>query len=404
MKKSILVSAILFAFGSAVSAQELNSGEIQSALDAGTYKVNGQVDLTSPGTIVGNNLQKGESIQINFAENAKLSLESASNSVVSAQNGLINFALGESGNLKITSNSDSQTYTGMLIGNVNIKGGNQSQLSLITTVNDIPLADGHWGGLVDIEVDTLYISSGNDRAIARQNGKESTKIVAREITIEGRVQQGGGGSLEIRGFDTLNIDGKSKNALTMASGSMTISGSEVGKVFLTNNGESSLIEMYPDTTGEATINATEITLESKGEKSLGVEGGNGTLLINADKIDITAQTAVSMESANVSLNGTKELNITGDIIGTGGTLGIASEKTTVNGEINVAGETRLNGELVFNGNDATISNLTGDKATFTITKTDQDVSITNNNKSGEVHCSSTFNGLANSSYRNKSFV
>ena len=103
MKKSILVSAILFAFGSAVSAQELNSGEIQSALDAGTYKVNGQVDLTSPGTIVGNNLQKGESIQINFAENAKLSLESASNSVVSAQNGLINFALGESGNLKITS-------------------------------------------------------------------------------------------------------------------------------------------------------------------------------------------------------------------------------------------------------------------------------------------------------------
>ncbi len=380
MKKTILVSAILFAFSSAVSAQELNSGEIQSALDAGTYEVNGQVGLTSTGTIFGNNLQTGESIQINFAENAKLSLESASNSVVSAQNGLINFALGESGNLEITSNSNSQTYTGMLIGNVNIKGGNQSQLSLITTGNDIPLADGHWGGLVDIEVDTLYISSGNDRAIARQNGKESTKIVARDITIEGRVQQGGGGSLEIRGFDTLNIDGKSKNALTMASGSMTISGSEVGKVFLTNNGESSLIEMYPDTTGEATINATEITLESKGEKSLGIEGGNGTLLINADKIDITAQTAVSMESANVSLNGTKELNITGDIIGTGGTLGIASEKTTVNGEINVAGETRLNGELVFNGNDATISNLTGDKATFTITKTDQDVSITNNNK------------------------
>lgn len=256
MKKTILVSAILFAFSSAVSAQELNSGEIQSALDAGTYEVNGQVGLTSTGTIVGNNLQTGESIQINFAENAKLSLKSASNSVVSAQNGLINFALGESGNLEITSNSNSQTYTGMLIGNVNIKGGNQSQLSLITTGNDIPLADGHWGGLVDIEVDTLYISSGNDRAIARQNDKESTKIVAREITIEGRVQQGGGGSLEIRGFDTLNIDGKSKNALTMASGSMTISGSEVGKVFLTNNGESSLIEMYPDTTGEATINAT----------------------------------------------------------------------------------------------------------------------------------------------------
>ena len=132
MKKSILVSAILFAFGSAVSAQELNSGEIQSALDAGTYKVNAQVDLTSPGTIVGNNLQKGESIQINFAENAKLSLKSDSNSVVSAREGVIDFALGESGILEITSNSNSQSYSGMLIGNVNIKGGDQSQLSMIS--------------------------------------------------------------------------------------------------------------------------------------------------------------------------------------------------------------------------------------------------------------------------------
>lgn len=368
MKKSILVSAILFAFGSAVSAQELNSGEIQSALDAGTYEVNGQVDLTSPGTIVGNNLQKGESIQINFAGNAKLSLESDSNSVVSAREGVIDFALGESGNLEITSNSNSQSYSGMLIGNVNIKGGDQSQLSLITTGNDIPLADGHWDGLIDINVDTVNIISASDMAIVRQNGTESLKINARNIDINGMVQQGGGGKTEMTGFDTLVINGGTKNAIKAAAGTMNFVGNENSQVTLTNNGNQAVI-IARDEKADFSLTANTINVGSTDTKNSIFFGEDG----------------LTKGGGKVSLNA-KAVNLYGDIKGTGSTvneLDIQSEKATVNGNITLNGSKtsmNLNGELIFNGENANIKNLTGNEATFTITKTDQNVFITNNNK------------------------
>lgn len=366
MKKTILISAILFAFSSVVSAQELDGDKIQSALDAGTYEVNGQVDLT--GTIVGNNLQTGQSIQIKFAKDAKLSLESASNDVVSAQNGLIDFALGESGKLKITSNSKTETYTGMLRGNVNIKGGDQSQLSLITTGIDVPLADGHYGGLIDIDVDTVKIISGGDIAIIRQEADQSLKINARNIDIKGMVQQGGGGKTEMTGFDTLVINGGTKNAIKAAAGTMNFVGNENSQVTLTNNGNQAVI-ITRDEKADFSLTANTINVGSTDTKNSIFFGEDGS----------------TKGGGKVSLNA-KAVNLYGDIKGTGSTvnkLDIQSEKATVNGNITLNGSNtfmNLNGELVFNGNDATISNLTGDKATFTITKTDQDVSITNNNK------------------------
>lgn len=62
-----------------------------------------------------------------------------------------------------------------------------------------------------------------------------------------------------------------------------------------------------------------------------------------------------------------------------GKLDISSPETEINGNIQALGETKLNGELVFNGNEANFANLTGDAATFTLTKADQEVSITNHN-------------------------
>lgn len=62
-----------------------------------------------------------------------------------------------------------------------------------------------------------------------------------------------------------------------------------------------------------------------------------------------------------------------------GKLDISSPETEINGNIQALGETKLNGELVFNGNEANVANLTGDAATFTLTKADQEVSITNHN-------------------------
>ncbi len=366
MKKTILISAILFAFSSVVSAQELDDDKIQSALDAGTYEVNGQVDLT--GTIVGNNLQTGQSIQIKFAKDAKLSLESASNDVVSAQNGLIDFALGESGKLKITSNSKTETYTGMLRGNVNIKGGDQSQLSLITTGIDVPLADGHYGGLIDIDVDTVKIISGGDIAIIRQEADQSLKINARNIDIKGMVQQGGGGKTEMTGFDTLVINGGTKNAIKAAAGTMNFVGNENSQVTLTNNGNQAVI-ITRDEKADFSLTANTINVGSTDTKNSIFFGEDGS----------------TKGGGKVSLNA-KAVNLYGDIKGTGSTvnkLDIQSEKATVNGNITLNGSNtfmNLNGELIFNGENANIKNLTGNKATFTITKTDQDVSITNYNE------------------------
>ena len=65
-----------------------------------------------------------------------------------------------------------------------------------------------------------------------------------------------------------------------------------------------------------------------------------------------------------------------------GTLDIGATSTVIKGDIHATGTSafNLNSDLVFEGKTAVVDKLTGDKATFTVTKADQKVAITNNNK------------------------
>lgn len=95
-------------------------------------------------------------------------------------------------------------------------------------------------------------------------------------------------------------------------------------------------------------------------------------MATAGAVELVAENSISV---SVGSNDANALYSSTD-----GKLGISSPETEINGNIQALGETQLNGELVFNGNEANVANLTGDAATFTLTKADQEVSITNHNE------------------------
>lgn len=395
MKKTILAGAVLLAVGTVASAATVLDKDTTwtGTYGVGEYQITGEVSLKNEtaNTVMFQSGAEGTT-SVTFDESACLKLESAYHIMLNGDKGKIDVNLGQSGRLEMTSNQQGGILKSMLAGNVSITGGTGSYLKLETKSgesNDAPLGDSHIADSdVVINVDKLDIISAGGKAIVRQNVTESLKITARDIYVKGRVQQGGNGSTEINGFDTLTIDGGSNYAVVSAAGELTIKGKESSEVTLKASGTDAVIGSR-DSSGNLSIDAQTIRIENTGEAGVGIAGGEsgasetaGTVTLTADSIQVTATHAVNVNDKGGNFKMTaNELDLNGNVTTLGGKLGVNATRATVTGDIKTTNtEFALNGELQFKGNTAEIDNLTGDSATFTLTKADQEVSITNHNE------------------------
>lgn len=349
----------------------------------GEYQVSGDVSLKNDTTSPFFQGGKEGNTSITFDEGANLKLETThekNHLLISGSAGPVNVNLGDSGRLEMISNSSTRTQTAMVGNNVTITGGNNSYLSLKTTGSDIALGDNHNAGTLSINVDTLRVEAASGMAIYRSNPGESLVINARDVEISGRVQQGGGGKTEIKGFDSLLIDGSSLYTVRAVEGSLKFQGNSGSVVTLKTSSGSLISSEHAES--EMLIEAGTITLQGLTGVTSTSSGGNVTL--KGDTINVEANTAISGKGDTfaLSMSGTKEVNLKGNVtMQDSSTLSIDSPLTKVTGNITTAnGAFSLDGELRFEGNKATIGNLRGDTATFTLTKADQEVSITNYNE------------------------
>ena len=149
--------------------------------------------------------------------------------------------------------------------------------------------------------------------------------------------------------------------------------------------------------GDITLKAKKISLSSKQDQAV-KQHGNSTTRIEADVIDIQGFTekpkwdsklaALEVKEGKLELIGNQSINISANganyksavITAKDTTLVIKSPEATLQGNLVAKGTTQLDGGLVFNGKKAQIDNLTGDQATFTVTRADQTVEIKNQNK------------------------
>ena len=117
------------------------------------------------------------------------------------------------------------------------------------------------------------------------------------------------------------------------------------------------------------------------EKANALHVTNGTVEI--DSLDPSAQKPVVTVNGKIKVNGDQAK------------LVMKSDKVTANDDIIATnGEFQLEGNLTFKGNKAEIGNLTGNKATFTITDANQVVSITNANEALTVAATGAVNDEA----------
>ena len=145
----------------------------------------------------------------------------------------------------------------------------------------------------------------------------------------------------------LNLTGNSKNR---ANGKTSLSGENV-----TVNG--SVISLGANGT-------TDITSEQKTTINGSVEIKDGTVKLDGKSLVVNAADGADALKAEA------------------GTLDVVAARTVIKGDIHTTGTSafNLNSDLVFEGKTAVVEKLTGDKASFTVTKADQKVSLTNNNK------------------------
>lgn len=385
MKKTILAGAVMLAVGTVASAATMIEKDTtwSGTYGVGEYQVSGDVSLKNDTTSPFFQGGKEGNTSITFGEGAKLTLETThekNHLLISGSAGPVNVNLGDSGRLEMISNSSTRTQTAMVGNNVTITGGNNSYLSLKTTGSDIALGDNHNAGTLSINVNTLRVEAVSGMAIYRSNPGESLVINARDVEISGRVQQGGGGKTEIKGFDSLLIDGSSPYTVRAVEGSLKFQGNSGSVVTLKNSSGSLISSEHAES--KMLIEAGTITLQGLTGVTSTSSGGNVTL--KGDTINVEANTAISGKGDTfaLSMSGTKEVNLKGNVtMQDSSTLSIDSPLTKVTGNITTAnGAFSLDGELRFEGNKATIGNLRGDTATFTLTKADQEVSITNYNE------------------------
>ena len=177
-----------------------------------------------------------------------------------------------------------------------------------------------------------------------------------------------------------------------AGGTLNISG---GEIVLNADERSALRQTLGGATKitaeKLTIDSTSIVNNNDAYKNSAVGIAEGSIDLNVKEVVIKVADKAGVDVASaINVSGTGSLNIQenetltvdGDVI-VDGKLALDTTKATVNGDIVASedGELNLNGNLVFNGENATIGNLTGDNATFTITSADQIVELTNNTTS-----------------------
>ncbi len=325
MKKTLLATALMLALSSTAMAIEISGQEtVESEFKKPAY-TNETINLTDGAELT----VKGQANQVGLLQ--KTTVEGQKGSlilnVISTNDGDINAALGDGGsNIKV--NRLDITSEGRGIYSSNLGGPHYIE------ANDISII---------AKDDAIYTEIG-DITI---KGTNSVELV------------GGNSGYGIQNNSKGNITVEGKSVVIESAGRTALSNADTGTH---GNGGS---------TTTTTIKADDITItgfrDGYDSKSAVVQVSSGTIQLSAaSSIAINDNCQTDEETYAVySVSNTK--------------LNINAPEITVNGNISALGETQLDGELVFNGDEATIKKLTGDEATFTITKTDQNVSINNNN-------------------------
>lgn len=249
-----------------------------------------------------------------------------------------------------------------LLNNSPVKGENATLILKAKGNRNVNAALGDGGS--NINVNRVNISS-QEWAIYSSNLGSDHYIDANYVSITSERKDAiytDGHNVKIIGKESINIKNSSDSCISNNGvGLVSLQGKTVSFDF----GSKNAIENIES--GTTKILANEIVIDGKGSSLETI----GAVMATAGAVELVAENSISVSVGSNDANALYS--------SAAGKLGISSPETEINGNIQALGETKLNGELVFNGNEANVANLTGDAATFTLTKADQEVSITNHN-------------------------
>ena len=246
------------------------------------------------------------------------------------------------------------------------------------------------------------ITSTKDVALTSENvalytGKNT--ITGDTVTVKSTAKKG----TAIASYGDHTI--KANNILVEAGGDALQGSSDMlGDVSLTATDTITIRSVGPDGEaiqgfkGQFNLQAKKVILESVGGQAIG-QRDSGSIMIEADDVEISAYQggrtddklqAVRVADGTLTFKVKNTLKVSDSnaegtaalgVDGKNGKLVIQAKQATIDGDIDATkGKVQLDGEMIFQGKKAEIAELTGDKATFTITKVNQDVSIGNANK------------------------
>ena len=310
MKKTILAGAVVLAFSTLATAQDIEGVQTETIAD------NKPIANTT----------------LNLKDNAEYTVTGVTN-----QFGLLNNSPVKGENATLILNAKGTRNVNAALGdggsNINVNRVNiSSQEWAIYSSN---LGSDHY-----IDANYVSITSGNKDAIYTD-----------------------GHNVEIIGKESINIKSSSDSGISNNGVGLV---SLQGKTVSFNFGSKNAIENIKS--GTTKILANEIVIDGNGSSL----EERGAVMATAGAVELVAENSISVSVGSNDANALYS--------SAAGKLGISSPETEINGNIQALGETQLNGELVFNGNEANVANLTGEAATFTLTKADQEVSITNHNE------------------------
>ena len=252
-----------------------------------------------------------------------------------------------------------------LLNNSPVEGENATLILEAKGNGNVNAALGDGGS--NINVNRVNISS-QERAIYSSNLGSDHYINANYVSITSEKKDAiytDGHNVTIIGKESINIKNSSDSCISNNGVGVV---SLEGKTVSFNFGSKNAIENIKS--GTTKIKANEIVIGGNGS-SLGTTGA--AVMATAGAVELVAENSISVSVGSNDANALYS--------SAAGKLVISSPETEINGNIQALGEeTQLNGELVFNGNKANVANLTGEAATFTLTKADQEVKITNYNK------------------------
>lgn len=250
-----------------------------------------------------------------------------------------------------------------LLNNSPVKGENATLILNAEGNGNVNAALGDGGS--HINVNRVNISS-QEWAIYSSNLGSDHYIDANYVSITSGRKDAiytDGHNVQIIGNESINIKSSSDSCISNNGvGLVSLQGKTVSFDF----GSKNAIENIKS--GTTKIEANEIVIDGNGSSSEAI----GAVMATAGAVELVAKNSISVSVGSNDANALYS--------SAAGKLDISSPETEINGNIQALGETQLNGELVFNGNKATVANLTGEAATFTLTKADQEVTITNHNK------------------------